>query len=42
MATIHEYRQQIDRKLDYLEMEANALEADLSQTDHNIDDSYPN
>lgn len=36
MATIHEYRQQIDHKLDYLEMEATALENDLNQTHEQI------
>lgn len=32
MATIHEYRQKIDHKLDRLELEATALEEELNQT----------
>ena len=40
MATIHEFRQQIDHKLDYLEMEATALEEDLNHTHEQIIQKY--
>jgi hypothetical protein len=36
MATIHDYRQRVDRKLDFLEMEAAALEDDLHQTHEQV------
>ncbi|QDQ39464.1 hypothetical protein E3226_003150 [Legionella geestiana] len=40
MSTIHEYRQTIDRKLDYLEMEAQALEDDLHHTREQVFQKY--
>ena len=40
MATIHEYRDQIDRKLDFIEMEATALEEDLHHTHEQVIQKY--
>lgn len=40
MATIHEYRQNLDRKLDLLEMEATALEEDLTHTHEQVIRKY--
>lgn len=40
MATIHEYRQQIDHRLSYLEMEATALEDDLTHTHEQVLQKY--
>jgi len=40
MTTIREYRKQIDRKLDFLEMEATALEEDLLYTHEQVIQKY--
>ncbi|CDZ76048.1 hypothetical protein BN59_00312 [Legionella massiliensis] len=40
MATIHEYRQRIDHRLSYLEMEATALEDDLTHTHEQVLQKY--
>lgn len=40
MATIHEYREQINHKLDLLELEATALEEDLHHTHEQVIQKY--
>lgn len=40
MTTIHEYREQINHKLDFLEMEATALEDDLHHTQEQVIQKY--